>query len=101
VTSALDAYLSVQSNRMNEVVKTLTLMSTVMLPLTFIAGIYGMNFKHMPELDWLLGYPFALGVMVAVTIGILLWFRHKGYIGGQKEIRAPRERKPKKPATKT
>ncbi len=82
VTSALDAYLSVQSNRMNEVMKTLTLMSTVMLPLTFIAGVYGMNFKHMPELEWLWGYPTALGLMAAVTITILLWFRRKGYIGG-------------------
>ena len=82
VTSALDAYLSVQSNRMNEVMKTLTLMSTVMLPLTFIAGLYGMNFKHMPELEWLYGYPFVLGLMGAVTLGILWFFRHKGYIGG-------------------
>ncbi|HEU4729288.1 MAG TPA: magnesium/cobalt transporter CorA, partial [Kofleriaceae bacterium] len=60
VTSALDAYLSVQSNRMNEIMKTLTLMSTVMLPLTFIVGLYGMNFKHMPELEWVWGYPAAI-----------------------------------------
>jgi magnesium transporter len=82
VTSALDAYLSVQSNRMNEIMKTLTLMSTVMLPLTFIAGLYGMNFKHMPELDWAWGYPGALGLMVTVTAAILLWFRRRGWIGG-------------------
>jgi magnesium transporter len=82
VTSALDAYLSVQSNRMNEIMKTLTLMSTVMLPLTFIAGLYGMNFKHMPELDWAWGYPGALGLMAAVTAAILLWFRRRGWIGG-------------------
>jgi magnesium transporter len=85
VSSALDAYLSVQSNRMNEIMKTLTLMSTVMLPLTFIAGLYGMNFKHMPELDWVLGYPAALGLMAAVALGIVLWFRHRGWIGGQRE----------------
>jgi magnesium transporter len=82
VSSALDAYLSVQSNRMNEIMKALTLTSTVMLPLTFIAGLYGMNFKHMPELDWLWGYPAVLGVMVLVVIGIVLWFRHRGWIGG-------------------
>jgi magnesium transporter len=85
VTSALDAYLSVQSNRMNEIMKALTLMSTVMLPLTFIAGLYGMNFKHMPELEWLWGYPAVLGVMAAVVIGILWWFRHRGWIGGGRE----------------
>ncbi|MDQ3366803.1 MAG: magnesium/cobalt transporter CorA [Myxococcota bacterium] len=88
VTSALDAYLSVQSNRMNEVVKTLTLMSTIMLPLTFIAGVYGMNFKseaspyNMPELSWFYGYPFVIGLMAVVTLMIIGWFRHKGYLGG-------------------
>jgi magnesium transporter len=81
VSSALDAYLSVQSNRMNEIMKTLTLMSTMMLPLTFIVGLYGMNFKHMPELDWVWGYPGALGLMVVVAGSILLWFRRRGWIG--------------------
>ncbi len=81
VTSSLDAYLSVQSNRMNEVMKTLTLISTVMLPLTFIAGVYGMNFDNMPELHWFWGYPFALALMASVAISILLYFRHKGWIG--------------------
>ncbi len=99
VTSALDAYLSVQSNRLNEVMKTLTLMSTVMLPLTFIVGLYGMNFKHMPELEWVHGYPFALGLMAAVTIGILVFFRVKGYIGARdRDPRAPRTRTPRRPA---
>jgi magnesium transporter len=96
VTSALDAYLSVQANRMNEIMKTLTLISTVMLPLTFIAGVYGMNFKHMPELDWELGYPFALAVMAGVAGAILLYFRHKGWIGrGAREELAPHKSKPK------
>jgi magnesium transporter len=81
VSSALEAYLSVQSNRMNEVMKTLTMISTVMLPLTFIAGVYGMNFKHMPELEWMLGYPFSLVLMGVVATAILLWFRHKGWLG--------------------
>jgi len=83
VTSALDAYLSVQSNRMNEIMKALTLMSTVMLPLTFIVGLYGMNFKHMPELDWHYGYPAVIAVMIGVVTGILLWFRHRGWIGNR------------------
>jgi magnesium transporter len=86
VTSSLDAYLSVQSNRMNEVMKTLTLMSTVMLPLTFIAGVYGMNFKtekgdlNMPELEWSFGYPYALILMLVVAVVILWWFKRKGWI---------------------
>ena len=98
VTSALDAYLSVQSNRMNEVVKTLTLISTVMLPLSFIAGVYGMNFKNMPELNWFWGYPFALLLMATVAGGILLYFRKKGYIGGEdnKPERPPERKKKKK-----
>jgi magnesium transporter len=87
VTSALDAYLSVQSNRMNEIMKTLTLMSTVMLPLTFIVGLYGMNFKHMPELEWAWGYPGAIALMVVVAGSILLWFRHRGWIGGSNRER--------------
>jgi magnesium transporter len=89
VASALDAYLSVQSNRMNEIMKTLTLMSTVMMPLTFIVGLYGMNFKHMPELDWVWGYPGAIAVMAAVATGILLWFRRRGWLGGAREDRDP------------
>ncbi|MEO8703673.1 MAG: magnesium/cobalt transporter CorA [Kofleriaceae bacterium] len=93
VTSSLDAYLSVQSNRMNEVMKTLTLMSTVMLPLTFIAGVYGMNFEHMPELHWFFGYPFALLLMAAVAGGIFLWFRRKGYIGSHDTV--PKVARPK------
>src|SRR5207302_8341119 len=68
VTSALEAYLSVQSNRMNEIMKTLTLIATVMLPITFIAGVYGMNFTHMPELGWDNGYFYALGLMGAVAV---------------------------------
>ncbi len=93
VTSALDAYLSVQNNRMSEVMKTLTLISTVMLPLSFIAGIYGMNFTHMPELAWLFGYPYALLLMALVAAGILLWFRRKGWLGHREEL--PEERSPR------
>jgi magnesium transporter len=83
VTNALEGYLSVQSNRMNEIMKTLTLMSTVMLPITFIAGVYGMNFKYMPELSERWGYPAALSLMAAVVAVALLWFRRKGWIGSR------------------
>ncbi len=80
VASLLEAHLSLQSNRMNEVMKRLTIMSTIMLPLTMIAGVYGMNFEHMPELKWLWGYPFALGLMAAVAIAILYGFKRKRWI---------------------
>lgn len=104
VTSALDAYLSVQSNRMNEIVKALTLMSTVMLPLSFIAGVYGMNFKpeasplNMPELGWFFGYPFALLLMAAVAGGIVWWFKRRGWIGGGGDDDKPPVKAKKKPA---
>jgi magnesium transporter len=93
VTSALDAYLSVQSNRMNEIMKALTLISTVMLPITFIAGLYGMNFEHMPELKSKWGYPITLGVMLAIVVGALIWFRQKGWIGS-KELDIPGDDEP-------
>jgi magnesium transporter len=80
LSAALDAYLSQTSNRMNEVMKTLALVSTIMLPLTFIAGVYGMNFDHMPELHWRYGYAFALGLMAVVGSGMALWFRHKKWL---------------------
>lgn len=80
LSASLDAYLSQTSNRMNEVMKTLALVSTIMLPLTFIAGVYGMNFDHMPELHWHAGYPFALGLMAVVGSGMALWFRYKRWL---------------------
>ena len=80
VTSLLEAHLSLQSNRMNVVMKRLTVISTVMLPLTVIAGIYGMNFEHMPELKWLYGYPMALGLMAVVGGSIIAWFKVKKWV---------------------
>ena len=80
VTSLLEAHLSLQSNRMNEVMKRLTIISTIMLPLSLVAGIYGMNFKHMPELEWLYGYPSALTLMACIAGGILIWFRTKKWM---------------------
>lgn len=97
VTSALEAYLSVQSNRMNEIMKTLTLVSTVMLPITFIAGVYGMNFDHMPELHTVWGYPAALGLMAVIVVGCLGWFRQKGWIGS-KDLEVPDDPDDNEPA---
>ena len=76
-TALVETYLSTVSNRMNQVVKVLTLITTIFLPLTLIAGIYGMNFEYMPELHWRYGYYFALGLMVVVAIGLIGMFKWK------------------------
>ena len=76
----LDTYLSSVSNRMNEVMKVLTIMATIFIPLTFIAGIYGMNFERMPELGWRWGYPTALALMAVVAAGMLVYFRRKDWL---------------------
>jgi len=80
VSGMLEVYLSSVSNRMNEVMKLLTVIATIFIPLTFIAGIYGMNFKYMPELDWHWGYFVALGVMFLILFIMLIWFRRKRFI---------------------
>lgn len=80
VSGMLDVYLSTVSNRMNEVMKVLTIIATIFIPLTFIAGVYGMNFQFMPELDWKLGYPIVLGIMVLVGLVMLLFFKRRKWI---------------------
>jgi magnesium transporter len=80
LSSLLEIYLSSVSNRLNTVMKFLTLVSTIFLPLTFIAGVYGMNFHHMPELSWEYGYPFAIGLMLAVAGGMLLYFKIRKWL---------------------
>jgi magnesium transporter len=75
-----DLYMSVSGNRMNEIMKVLTIIATIFIPLTFVAGIYGMNFEYMPELRHPLAYPGVLGLMLAVAAGMLLFFRRKGWI---------------------
>jgi magnesium transporter len=80
LSSALEAYLSTVSNRMNEVMKTLTIVATILLPLTFIVGIYGMNFDHIPELHWRYGYLFVWIVMISVVSTMLAIFRRRGWI---------------------
>lgn len=76
----LDIYLSNISQRMNEIMKVLTVVSTIFVPLTFIASIYGMNFDNIPELHWHYGYYAVLTLMVLVTLGMLYYFKHKGWI---------------------
>jgi magnesium transporter len=85
ITGSLEAYLSVVSNRLNEIMKVLTIFSAIMLPLTFIAGIYGMNFDNMPELHSRYGYYAIWGLMIAVAVAMLLFFRRRGWIGGGKQ----------------
>ncbi|MEK6707079.1 MAG: CorA family divalent cation transporter [Bdellovibrionota bacterium] len=80
VTSLLALQLSVASHRTNEVVRVLTLFSVFFMPLTFIAGVYGMNFYNIPELKWQLGYLWALAVMAAISVLIGIWFKRKGWL---------------------
>jgi magnesium transporter len=80
VNGALEAYISINGHKMNEVMKVLTLSSTIMLPLTFIAGLYGMNFDVMPELHWQYGYFVAIGTMVLTAIGLVYFFKRRGWL---------------------
>ena len=90
----MELHLSAVSNRMNEIMKVLTVISTIFMPLTFIVGVYGMNFDpdsspwNMPELRWYWGYPFAIAVMLAAVTAMLLFFRRRGWIGkGSRTLR--------------
>jgi magnesium transporter len=80
VNGAMEAYISINGHKMNEVMKVLTLSSTMMLPLTFIAGLYGMNFEVMPELHWRYGYYFALGAMGLTAVGLVGYFKRRGWL---------------------
>jgi len=80
VAAMVDIYLSSISNRMNAVMKVLTIIATIFIPLTFIAGVYGMNFKYMPELQWRWGYGAVLLVMVLVAVVMLIYFRKKKWL---------------------
>jgi len=81
ITSGImDVYLSSVSNKMNEVMKTLTIIATIFIPLTFIAGVYGMNFNNMPELAWKWGYPAAWIIMALVSASMLIYFRRKRWL---------------------
>jgi magnesium transporter len=76
----IDVYLSSVSNRMNEVMKVLTIIATIFIPLTYIVGIYGMNFKHMPELEWFYGYPLLWLIMLGVALTMLVLFKRKKWL---------------------
>lgn len=76
----LDIYISSISNKMNEVMKVLTVFASIFIPLTFIAGIYGMNFTNMPELHWKWGYPAIWGVFITITVALLIYFKKKKWI---------------------
>ncbi len=86
-SSMMDLLMTSVSNRLNEVMKVLTIVSTIFLPMTFVAGVYGMNFNpeasrfNMPELNWRYGYPFSLAVMVLSAVVLLLYYRSRGWIG--------------------
>jgi len=76
----IDMYLSSVSNRMNEVMKVLTIIATIFIPLTYIVGIYGMNFKYMPELEWSYGYPLLWLLMLGVALTMLMLFKRKKWL---------------------
>ena len=80
LSGILDIYLSSMSNRMNEIMKVLTIIATIFIPLTFIVGIYGMNFQYMPEIKWIWGYPVVLSVMLIIVIAMLVFFRRKKWM---------------------
>ncbi len=80
VSGMLDIYLSSVSNRLNSVMRILTVIATIFMPLTFLAGVYGMNFKYMPELEWRWGYPATWAVMVAIGVLMLIYFKKKKWL---------------------
>ncbi len=80
ISGTLDVYLSSVSNRMNEIMKVLTIVATIFIPLTFIVGIYGMNFQYMPELKWVWGYPIVLLGMLIIGIVMVIYFKRKKWM---------------------
>ena len=80
ISGMLDIYLSSASNRMNEIMKMLTIIATIFIPLTFITGIYGMNFQNMPEIKWVWGYPIVLLGMLIIGIIMVIYFKRKKWM---------------------
>ena len=80
VSNLVNFYLSISAQKTNDVIKVLTIFSVFFMPLTFVVGIYGMNFEYMPELKMRYGYPILLGIMVLLSGGIYLWFRRKRWL---------------------
>ena len=79
-TSTIETHLALVNNRMNEVMKVLTMISTIFIPLSFVAGVYGMNFEHMPELAQPWAYPAVWGVFLSISAGMMVFFRRRGWI---------------------
>ena len=77
-----DLYMSAVSNRMNDVMKVLTIMASFFIPITFLAGVYGMNFEHIPELHWEHSYKVFWALCISMVVSLYLFFRKKGWIGG-------------------
>lgn len=80
LNATMESYMTATSNRLNETMRLLTVISLVFMPLTFIVGVYGMNFKHMPELAWRYGYPAVWGVMLLVTVAMIVFFRRRRWL---------------------
>ncbi|MBA3898704.1 MAG: magnesium/cobalt transporter CorA [Bacteroidetes bacterium] len=80
LSSILDIYMSSVSNKLNNVMKTLTTMASIFIPLTFLVGVYGMNFHNMPELEWEYGYHFIWGIMIMTAASLLLYFKRKNWM---------------------
>ena len=78
--SLTELHLASASIRLNEVMKVLTMIATIFIPLTFVVGVYGMNFQHMPELEWRYGYPVVILVMFGIAVSMLVWFRKRGWL---------------------
>jgi magnesium transporter len=80
LSNIFDIYLTSSGNRINEVVKVLTIITTVVMPMTVVTGLYGMNFKHMPELSWIYGYPMSIGIMLLIGLGMLWFFKKRDWL---------------------
>src|SRR5690606_33999442 len=80
VAQLLNVFFNISSNHTNEIMRILTIFSVFFMPITFVAGVYGMNFKNMPELEWYYGYPIAIAIMIVISLAIYLWFKRKGWL---------------------
>ncbi|MFH1353532.1 MAG: CorA family divalent cation transporter, partial [bacterium] len=80
LSGMVDMYMSSMSNRMNEVMKVLTVIATIFIPLTFIVGIYGMNFNYMPELGWKWAYFAVWGVMIFLAVSMVIYFKKRRWL---------------------
>lgn len=80
LTNIIEVHISVSSNKLNEIMKVLTIITTIIMPMTLITSIYGMNFEHMPELHWHYGYPIIISIMFMITFSMLLYFKKKKWM---------------------